>query len=153
MKRLALGACIALVVTLVASNLGGATRAQSPTRSSRLPAGLTQEGRLLWNFEGLLRRSFPRQRVVSVRPFTTTRSFLDFSCAGFCGPDYRYFEYVFRRPAGSTFHLSSRRFSNGYFGVQSVQVLIRGRSVACDRQEKRFLIAYPNALHLSLACR
>jgi len=153
MKRLALGACIALVVAFAASNLAGATRAQSPTSSSRVPAGLTPEGRLLWNFEGLLRRSFPRQRVVSVKPFTTTWSFVDFSCASFCGPDYRYFEYVFHESAGSAFHLSSRRFSNGYFGVQPVQVLIRGRSVACDRQEKRFLIAYPNALHLSLACR
>jgi len=154
MTRVAMGAYVALLFALALGRDAQATRAET-SLSTQTPVGLTAQGRVLWNFEGLLLESFPRQRVVSAKRATpVTRRFLDFSCPGFCAPTsaYAWYRYVFTRPGPSAFHLSSRRFSSGYFGVQPLQILIRGRSVACNPQETRFLIAYPNTLPLTVAC-
>ena len=42
---------------------------------------------------------------------------------------------------------------SGYWGNYPVGVLVKGRFVACDRAEKRFLIPYSDAVGLSLDCK
>jgi hypothetical protein len=118
-------------------------------------AGVTAQGRLLWNLEGLLRRSFPGVTQVGVTGGPGRgSSFYNFSCSGACAPNskYSHYWYVFAKPGGSAFHLSSKRFSEGYFGNYPIQLLIRGRSIACNQKETRFLIAYFNSLPFTLSC-
>jgi hypothetical protein len=79
----------------------------------------------------------------------------NFSCAGECAPlsKYRPYKFTFLRPSGSAFHVSRRTFGdNGEFGNYPIAVLIRGRAVACDARETRFLIAYRSTASFTLAC-
>ncbi len=118
----------------------------------RRPLGLTPQGLLLWNFEGLLRTSFPGSSEVSAKVDPT--SSYNFVCRGDCSPHavYSRYRYVFAALGGSAFHLSPRKFPPGYFGNYPLQILIRGRSVACNRKETRFLIEYSNSAAFELAC-
>jgi hypothetical protein len=106
---------------------------------------------LRWNFEGLLRKSFPG-RAVSVK--AVPGAFFDFSCAGLCGPlsVYSSYAYVFGAPGGSGFHVASRKFHAGTFGNYPLLVLVRGQSVACNQKETRFLIEYGNSVAFTLGC-
>jgi hypothetical protein len=146
-KRAAIGS-IALVACLVLWNNGGAAPASPPQAAGRPPESLTPQGRLLWNFEALLWQKFVGGRVSVSRPE-------NFSCAGDCAPlsRYRPYKFTFLRPSGSAFHVSRRTFGdNGEFGNYPIAVLIRGRAVACDARETRFLIAYRSTASFTLAC-
>ena len=146
-QRLAVG-CIALVACLVLWAQGASAPASPRQTAGRAPESLTAPGRLLWNFEALLRQRFPGGRVSVSRPE-------NFSCAGDCAPlsRYRPYKFTFLRPSGSTFHVSRRTFGdNGEFGNYPIAVLIRGKAVACDARETRFLIAYRSTASFTLAC-
>ena len=99
---------IALFITLASS--GAATQPTALNFDQR-PPGLTPQGLLLWNFEGLLRRSFPGSSEVSAK--VDPRSSYNFVCRGDCSPHavYSRYRYIFAAPKGSAFHLSSRKFS------------------------------------------
>ena len=147
-KRVVTGS-IALVACLVLWAHGGvAAPASAPQAAGRPPGSLTAQGRLLWNFEALLGQKFVGGRVSVSRPE-------NFSCAGDCAPlsKYRPYKFTFLRPSGSAFHVSRRTFGdNGEFGNYPIAVLIRGRAVACDARETRFLIAYRSTASFTLAC-
>jgi hypothetical protein len=80
---------------------------------------------------------------------------LKFACAGDCAPLAYWSPYFFTFSSArhSSFHLLAKPFSPGYFGNYPVLIEVRGRSVACDSAERRFLIAYRDAVDLALACR
>jgi hypothetical protein len=59
--------------------------------------------------------------------------------------------FTFKDARRSTFHLSARR-SVGGFGNYPLPIKVKGRFVACDRTETRFLITYGSAVGLGLAC-
>ncbi|MDX6489373.1 MAG: hypothetical protein QOK13_1988 [Gaiellaceae bacterium] len=148
MKR-AVTASIALVACLVLWAQGGvAAPVSAPQTAASPPGTLTAQGRLLWNFEALLLQRFVGRKV-SVSPPE------NFSCAGDCAPlsKYRPYRFTFLRPSGTAFHVSRRTFGdNGEFGNYPIAVLIRGRAVACDARETRFLIAYRSMASFTLAC-
>ena len=122
--------------------------------SARMRGSMTSppKGRLLFNFEALLHANFPDASVVWAR--SVPRGLLNFSCTRSCGPlsQESPYRFVFRRTTRSAFHLSSRKFNPGYFGNYPEILLIRGRSIACDRKEKRFLINYRDAASFTLGC-
>jgi hypothetical protein len=119
------------------------------------PANLARSGRILWQFEALLRDTFGNRSVSAhaARP----GSAINFACASRIGckplAEWSPYVFTFRGPRHSRFHLSKRRFPAGYWGNYPVAVLIKGRFVACGRAEKRFLIAYSDAVGLSLDCK
>jgi hypothetical protein len=57
---------------------------------------------------------------------------------------------VFAEARGSAFHVSAKRV--GGFGNYPVPVLIRGRPIACDMREIRFVIEYRDAASFTLGC-
>jgi hypothetical protein len=147
MRRVALLAVAIAVAAVPGAGGGGIATTAAP------PAGLAASGRTLWQFEALLYDTF-HQRRVSAR-FLRARAEWDFACGGWdCGPlsDWSLYFPTFSRARGSAFHLSSRRFPGGYFGVHPLAIKIKGRYVACDRGERRFLISYGTAVGLGLAC-
>jgi len=115
--------------------------------SRQPPGGLTARGRLLWNLEALLGQTFGDREV-------SASARANFSCAGSCAPlaKYSLFRYTFMRPRGSSFHASSRRIRDASFGNYLIPVRIRGRVIACDRSERRFLVKHLNGVSLTLAC-
>jgi hypothetical protein len=119
------------------------------------PVTLSRSGRILWQFEALLRDTFGN-RSISARS-RPPGSAINFACASRigCAPlaDWSPYFFTFRGPRHSRFHLSKRRFPSGYWGNYPVAVLVKGRFIACDRAEKRFLIAYSDAVGLSLDCK
>lgn len=137
-------AVAAALVSLPAASGASHTHSQSSELRE-----LTSRGRLLWNLEGVLRRNFrnPNDVWMSRRH----NPVINFACCSSRGAMAPY-GYVFRPPGGGAFHLSSRRFAPGNFGVDPVQVLVRGRSVACDARERRFLIMYRGSAGVSLGC-
>lgn len=147
MKRYALTLAVAVAaagaVVYVASSASG----EAGQMGGNPPEGLTQGGRVLWNFEALLRRAFGQRRVWVSRGE-------NFSCAGLCAPASTYspYRFTFASPTNSVFHLSSRKFKDGDFGNFPAPILVRGRSVACNPIESRFLIRYRNAASFALAC-
>ena len=148
MRRFVVVASVVLVAGLAIWGQGAAAPARHARVGGGRPLGLTRHGRLLWNFEALLRQKFVGGRVSVSRPE-------NFSCAGDCAPlsRYRPYKFTFLRPSGSTFHVSRRTFGdNGEFGNYPIAVLIRGRAVACDAPETRFLIAYRSTASFTLAC-
>jgi hypothetical protein len=131
-----LGAAIVLVLV----TLGGAGTIAG-SESAGAPSGLTQQGRLLWNFEALLRDTFYTP-VVSAS--TGPNEALNFSCAGWCGPNARYLHYrfTFSNARGSSLHISKRKYTGGTWGNYPRGILIRGHLIACNREETRFLISW-----------
>jgi len=125
----------------------------SAQSSDRLSGGvaLTREGVALRNFEGLLRKSFPKAAVVSASE--TPTGALDFSCSGFCAPSARYssYRFVFARHTTSKYRLVSRSF-RGTWGNYRRPMLIRGRSIACDASATRFLIQQRQAVSFTVEC-
>jgi hypothetical protein len=72
--------------------------------------------------------------------------------AGKCTPlaTFAPYRYVFAGARRSRFHVTSKRALD--FGNYPQPVLIRGRNIACDRHEHRFLVAYVDAASLTLDC-
>jgi len=126
-------------LALAVGVLGGAAPVESS--NSGPPPGLTTHGRLLWEFEALLRDTF-NSRVVSAS--TGLNDSLNFTCAGSCAPSAKYLHYrfTFDHAQASRLHISKRRYTGGTWGNYPRGILIRGHLIACDHAEKRFLISW-----------
>ena len=137
MQRLSV---LAASLALAVAALGGAAPV-SGSRDVGPPSGLTPQGQLLWNFEALLRETFNRPVVSASMGLNDS---LNFSCAGWCGPNAKYLHYkfTFAPNRGSTLHVSKRRYIGGSWGVYPRGILIRGHLVACNAEENRFLISW-----------
>ena len=122
--------------------VGGAARPVRGSGDVGPPPGLTQQGRLLWNFEALLRDTFGNHSAVSAT--TGLNDSLNFSCAGWCGPNAKYlhFRFTFAEARGSAFHVSKKRYVGGTWGNYPRGILIRGHLIACDARETKFLISW-----------
>jgi hypothetical protein len=133
------------VTKLAALAIGFATLVGRGGRSP-VPIGLTERGTTLWQLEALLRDTFGEQPVctTSEQGFTTGR----------CAPlaSYRPFAYVFATARGSRFHIARRDADTLPIGNRPGWVAIRGRAVACDRAETRFLFHNELAAGFSLVC-
>lgn len=124
---------------------------------------LTQEGRLLWNLEALLRRSFPRPGGPLCSTNFDTRTSWNFSPnnqLGWCLPAPRYEAYalMFARPVRPPrFHLDGFEIPGKVVKADTdgeQPVLIRGRLIACGRKPGRYLFspALRRAYYLELHC-
>jgi hypothetical protein len=120
---------------------------------ARPPVALSRRGRILWQFEALLHETF-HKRYVSAHYIRGVA--INFACASRvgCAPLAYWAPYffTFSRAGQSDFHVSKKRFPPGAFGNYPLAIWIKGQFVACDRAEKRFLIAYRDAVGLSLDC-
>jgi len=126
------------VAVLVAASCGG----------SGPPTHLSSMGRDLWNLEGLLHRTFDNRSVSSEGR--------DFDCAGDtdCAPHARYspFAYTFVSHTSTAFHLMPSTFRPGKLGNFPEPILIRGRVIACDQQETKFLIHIAGTATYTIGC-
>jgi hypothetical protein len=146
------------------------TTSARPTSRAILPgsSAITADGDLVWNLEALLRATFGTSQPSSSDltatgptnpanppPNSTTGPYLNFNCAGIdCAPlsTYSPYWYTFSDPTDSTFHLSDQNYVGWSFGNYPEPVLIRGKIVACNRQETKFLIRYSDASSFTVAC-
>lgn len=151
-KRIPLAVCALLILTAVGWSGRGPTRVRGAQSANGTPAGLTARGRLLWNFEALLKQTFGRRQVCtsSSKRLKTRWNFT----AGLCAPMSTYSSYwfVFARPRSAAFHISRRRGGSLYFGNYPESVLIKGWMVTCNVKGTRFLIDYSDAANLTLGC-
>ena len=149
MTRLFVSAVVALCLILIVHAALPAHSSGSPTA----PVGLTLHGRVLWNFEGLLRKRFGRKQPLCVSGNLRLRTFWNFT-AGECSPLAKYllYWYTFLSPHGTAFHIVRRKVRAPNFGNYPVAVLVRGHMVACDDQERHFLIDYASGAGLMLGC-
>jgi hypothetical protein len=145
MTKLRVAACSSAIASLLVLCCG--TPATASARAFGVTPRLTVQGELLWQFEGLLRLEFGDRAV-----WSTYR--LDFNCSGVCAPlsKYAHYRYVFRGPAESRFRLSSRQVGRRVFGNYPTPVRIRGKLVSCGRGLNTFLVAYSDAVTLTLGC-
>ena len=129
---------LAVLAAGVAMLVGGG--APSP------PTGLTARGVALWQLEALLRDTFGSKTICT----TAAQGFT----AGTCAPlsTYRPYSYVFATARGSRFRLTARGVDKLSTGNRPGWIAIRGRAVACDRAETRFLFHYEYAAGFSVAC-
>ena len=106
----------------------------------------TASGDTLWQFEALLHDTFGK------RPVCASGRWAQNFTAGSCAPLAMFapYSYVFVGARGSRFHVTSTKALD--FGNYPQPVLIRGRNVACDRDERTFLISYVNMASLTLSC-
>lgn len=132
-------AVVVAAVTLASAALPSAS-------ASALPPGLSHEGRALWNFEALLHDTFGNREVCAR---TGTLNFV----AGSCSPlsDWQWYSYTFASARRSAFHLA-RRSPRGAFGAHPILIRVKGRFVACDQEERTYLIHYGGAAGLDLDC-
>lgn len=137
-----------LVVVCVFGSLSGGARSSSLSSSP----SLTNKGQLLWNLEGLLRRSFPGQQVVSA--VLEKGATLNFACGGLCTPLSKFEPYwfMFQSPGGSSFRLIGRKVASGIYGNYPLLILIKGHAVACRSGGRSVLVGYSDAAGLALAC-
>jgi len=153
MKRIIPVICSTLVAQLVLSQDWGIDPAHSAAPRTGPPPGLSSHGRLLWNFEALLWKQFGSGGVEGIcnwyRDPRTPWNFVNE-----CTPlsDFSTYRYVFAQPHGSAFHLASSYRHYLIFGNYPVPVLIRGRLIACDVHERRFLIDFESGQSLQLGC-
>ena len=122
---------------------------QSPTRvraGSGPPSSLSGAGRVLWQFEALLHDTFGNGNVCSAG---RSLNFTDGDCSPLAV--YSPYFYVFAQARHSAFHISSKKKVGG-FGNYAQPVLIRGRSIACNARETRFLIEFPDAVGFTVDC-
>ncbi len=117
---------------------------------SSVPKGLTHQGILLWNLEGLLKQSFGRESICTW--YRDPRSRWNFNDV--CAPlsDFQLYRYVFAHPHESVLHLTSTYHRFRTFGNYPGPVLVRGRLIACDNHDRLFLVAYADARSLTLDC-
>src|SRR5258706_3845501 len=123
-------------------------------QTTATPTGLSKSGRVLWQFEALLRDTFGNR---SVSAHLQPGRAINFACANKigCAPLAYWSPYffTFTRAHDSAFRVSKKRFPSGYFGNYPFPIWIRGQFIACDRAEKHFLITYSDAVGLSLDCK
>src|SRR3981081_2148013 len=110
------------------------------------PPGLSNSGRILWQFEALLHDKFGK------RPVCASGRWAQNFTSGSCSPlaVYSPYFYVFANAHASAFHISSKAKVGG-FGNYPTPVLVRGHPLACDRGETRFLILYRDT-RFTLGC-
>jgi hypothetical protein len=155
---LAVAVVVAGVALGVAYGPGGSTpsgrqhQTQAAQTLSRLTGTtITSSGRLLWDFEALLRRSFGNRQ-----PWVdgTSSGYLNFDCSGDCSPLSTYFpySYTFSNPMSLAFHISKQNYHGWSFGNYPEPVLINGMIIACNSQESTFLIRYSDTSSFTLAC-
>jgi len=120
------------------------------------PAGLTSSGRVLWNFEALLRQTFGSHykgclRTLSryVETFTT-----DNYCATHDAAQTMYYSFAFANQSASAYHLVERTFAPGAFGNYPEPIRVEKNYVTCDPAGRTYLISYGDVFGLSanLAC-
>lgn len=143
-----LAASVATVALLIVSAAGcGDDNGDAAVSENMPPTALTAHGQQLWNFEALLAETF-RRRPVAVSDGN------DFSCAGRCAPlsRFRPYRFTFAMPRGTRFHVSSKNLENVSFGNYPGLILVRGRPVACDEREQKFLIRYANMASFTVDC-
>lgn len=148
-----LGAATAVVLCLAVIAQAALPAHSSGTQAP--PASLTSHGRVLWNFEGLLTKTFGRRQPLCVSGNLKLRTFWNFTTvAGGCSPLAKYllYWYTFQPPHGTAFHIVRRKMRLPNFGNYPVAVLVRGHMVACDAQERHFLIDYASGAGLTLGC-
>ncbi len=117
-------------------------------QTSSPPSGLTSQGRLLWNLEALLSKTFGTRQ-----PFVSGRE--NFSCSGTsCSPLSKYspFTYTFAHLGASQFRTTSRNISKYSFGNYPEPVLIRGKAVVCNSIGTKYLIVYKDQASFTLGC-
>jgi hypothetical protein len=118
---------------------------------------LSTFGSVRWNFEALLRQEFGNRPVcvIGSEPGTPFR-FTGFPVNVGCSPlsTYEPYFYVFATSGKSAFHLTNVRYRTGQevAGNYPVPVLVRGRLIACNREDTRVLIEYSDSAGFALAC-
>lgn len=145
--RMVVPALVVLSLTLTVHAVLHASSSGEPSA----PVGLTSQGRLLWNFEGLLRKTFGHRQTLCVSGNASTSwNFTD----GGCNPlsKYRLYWYTFKSPHGTTFHLVRRRMRPPIFGNYPVAVLVRGHMIACGAKGRGFLVDYGSGMGMMLGC-
>ena len=114
---------------------------------------LSNEGRLLWNFEALLRATFGRADVSADAHFNFSNYYA--TCGNNCGPSAEHsgYVYTFENASESVFHIAAKPFGpDVVFGAHPIPVLIKGLPVACNAAETKFLIRYGDAVSFTLGC-
>ena len=143
MVGIRLGAAIAASLAFVAVS--------TPSALAQPPAGLTQSGRTVWEFEALLHDTFDRLPVSAHYRQGVYWNFA--ACRLGCAPlaYWGIYFFTFKSARRSAFHLSTRRTLIS-FGNYPIPIKVKGRFVACNRAETKFLITYGSAVGLGLAC-
>jgi hypothetical protein len=147
--------CLALVaVTLwLASATANTSTAAS---ASKPPTGLTASGRLLWNFEALLRQTFGAgyQGCLEYLNRYTLSFTKDSYCRSHSNADTMYYRFTFKGASSSAFHVVARTFRPAAFGNYPEPIRVERNYVACDPAGHTFLISYGDVYGLSanLAC-
>lgn len=139
---------LALVLLLSLLTNGSSTAAPSVASP---PRNLTSKGRTLWELEALLRDQFGSLPVSAHYRPGWWWTFA--ACRTGCAPlsYWNIYFFTFTNARNSTFHLSSRR-TRPNLGNYPIPIKVKGRYVACDRAESRYLITYGSAAGLALDC-
>ena len=138
-----LGVSLLLLLTLTGISAAG---------PSGPPVGLSTNGRLLWQFEALLRDVFGKRA-----PYASSASYdTNFACAGNnCYPHAKWdpYVYTFANARGSTFRLRSRTFRAGAFGNYPLPLRINGLYIACNAASTTFLTTVRGVAGFALSCQ
>jgi hypothetical protein len=123
----------------------------TPIAAAQPPVGLIESGRTVWQFEALLHDTFNGLPVSAHYHQGVAWNFA--ACRVGCAPlaYWGIYFFTFKNARRSAFHLSKRRTLAG-FGNYPIPIKVKGRFVACNRDESRFLITYGSAAGLGLAC-
>ncbi len=152
MARYARWALVPLFLAVSAIPALGCGRGPAPGGDSIAPeAGLTASGRLLFEFESLLRHRYGRDTIF----MTPTSANVEVCALSPCGPadkSYSFF-YTFEGRPQSNLALGSRLPAHAFFGNLAVPVLLDREPVRCGRAPDDFLVRYADAISFSLACQ
>jgi hypothetical protein len=115
---------------------------------------LTTRGRVLWEFEALLKVTYGRRQPAM--SCVSSCAALSFSCAGDCSPmaTYSPYFYDFGQPRSSTFRLGARYTSTATDRSihGALPVLIKHRFVLCNPDGTTILIRARVAATFTLGC-
>ena len=136
---------VVAVTALVLGAGGGAATAMTTAVSTGPPSGLTERGRVLWQFEALLHDTFGGRKVCATGRW---RANFTTSCGALAL--FSPYDYVFAGARASAFHISSKKAC--CYGNYPQSVLIRRRNIACNAGETMFLVVNPARVHFSLSC-
>ncbi len=117
------------------------------------PPRLSDEGRLLWNFEALLHATFGNADVTADADFNFSNYYA--ACGIKCGPSAEHsgYVYTFKNASDSVLHIAGKPFGpDVVFGAHPIPVLIKGLPVACNAAETKFLIRYGDTVSFTLGC-
>lgn len=157
-KRVALLAAVAtaiLVVLGIGSAGGGAggcvSAFHSPPSNGNDPTchpAVSISGVILWNFEGLLYRTFGG--LVAIK--TTDPQSPNFVTGYQVCPSCRFFSYSFTEHTTSAFKLVADGPKLSPDSTKERLVRIGGRYVLCDAPRRWFLVWYPHTMNFGLDC-